>query len=89
MTNVSATVVLFDGLTANGVQFTNLTDKSSSTGYAKREIILAVGSVFTPKILQISDIGPSDVLKAAGVKVKKDLHAAGANLQDHPNANTI
>ena len=89
VTNVSATEVLFDGLTANGVQFTNLADNTSSKVYAKQEVILAAGSVFTPKILQISGIGPAEVLKAAGVKVKRDLPAVGANLQDHPNANTI
>lgn len=89
VTGVEATEVLFDRLTAKGVQFTNLADKTISKVYAKREVILAAGSVFTPKILQISGIGPTDVLKAAGVKVKKDLAAVGANMQDHPNANMM
>ncbi|KAJ4344337.1 hypothetical protein N0V95_006128 [Ascochyta clinopodiicola] len=86
ITGVEATEVLFDDLTAKGVQFTNLADKIASRVYAKREVVLAAGSVFTPKILQLSGVGPADVLKAAGVKVKKDLAAVGANLQDHPNA---
>ncbi|KAJ4989715.1 GMC oxidoreductase [Stagonosporopsis vannaccii] len=86
ITGVEANEVLFEGLTANGVRFTNIDDKSVSKVYAKREVILAAGSIFTPKILQLSGIGPADVLKAAGVKVKKDLASVGANLQDHPNA---
>ncbi|KAF9700052.1 hypothetical protein EKO04_001434 [Ascochyta lentis] len=86
ITGVEATEVLFQDLTAKGVQFTNLADKTVSKVYAKREVILAAGSVFTPKILQLSGVGPADVLKAAGVKVKKDFAAVGANLQDHPNA---
>ncbi|KZM28149.1 uncharacterized protein EKO05_0005836 [Ascochyta rabiei] len=86
VTGVEATEVLFDKLTAKGVLFTNLADKTTSRVYAKREVILAAGSVFTPKILQLSGVGPANVLKAAGVKVKKDLAAVGANLQDHPNA---
>lgn len=45
--------------------------------------------IFAIAASQISIVGPSDVLKAAGVKVKKDLPAVGANLQDHPNANKI
>ncbi|KAF3050407.1 hypothetical protein E8E11_004132 [Didymella keratinophila] len=89
ITGVSATEVLFDGLTAKGVSFTNLADNSSSKVYAKREVIMAAGSVFTPHILQLSGVGPADVLKAAGIKVKKDLPAVGANLQDHPNANMM
>lgn len=87
ITGVEANEVLFDKLTATGVQFTNLADKTVSKVYAKREVILAAGAIFTPKILQLSGIGPADVLKAAGVKVKTDLAAVGANLQDHPNAN--
>ena len=89
ITGVQATEVLFENLTAKGIQFTNLADKSSSKVYAKREVILAAGSVFTPQILQLSGVGPADVLKAAGVKVKKDLASVGANLQDHPNANMM
>ncbi|KAF3031256.1 hypothetical protein E8E12_001456 [Didymella heteroderae] len=88
-TGVSVTEVLLDNLTAKGVSFTNLADNSSSQVYAKREVIMAAGSVFTPHILQLSGIGPKDVLKAAGIKVKKNLAAVGANLQDHPNANMM
>ncbi|KAF1345609.1 FAD/NAD(P)-binding domain-containing protein [Lizonia empirigonia] len=87
LTGVEANRVLFENLTAKGVQFTNLASKTVSKVYARREVILAAGSVFTPKILQLSGIGPAEVLEAAGVKVKKDLAAVGANLQDHPNAN--
>ncbi|KAJ4342004.1 hypothetical protein N0V87_001330 [Didymella glomerata] len=89
ITGVSATEVLFDGLTAKGISFTNLADNTSSKVYAKREVIMAAGSVFTPHILQLSGIGPADVLKAAGIKVKRNLAAVGANLQDHPNVNMM
>lgn len=87
VTGVEANEVLFDGLTAKGVQFTSLADKTVSQVFAKREVILAAGAIFTPKILQLSGIGPAEVLKAANVKVKKSLASVGANLQDHPNAN--
>jgi choline dehydrogenase-like flavoprotein len=50
---------------------------------------MAAGSIFTPQLLQLSGIGPRDVLRAAGVNVKKDMPAVGANMQDHPNANMI
>ena len=87
ISGVEANEIIFDKLTAKGVQFTNLANSTISKVYAKREVILAAGSVFTPKILQLSGIGPADVLKSAHVKVKKNLAAVGANLQDHPNAN--
>jgi choline dehydrogenase-like flavoprotein len=36
---------------------------------ATREVILATGSIATPKILQLSGIGPADELRSAGVDV--------------------
>lgn len=74
---------------ATGVQYVSHTDGSVGKVYAKREVILAAGSIFTPQLLQLSGIGPRDVLQAAGVQVKRDLSAVGANMQDHPNANVV
>jgi choline dehydrogenase-like flavoprotein len=74
---------------AKGVQFVSNSDGSTGKVYAKREVILAAGSVFTPQLLQLSGVGPRDVLDAAGIRVMKDLSSVGANMQDHPNANLI
>jgi choline dehydrogenase-like flavoprotein len=74
---------------ATGVQYVSNSDGSVGKVYAKREVILAAGSIFTPQLLQLSGIGPRDVLQAAGIKVKRDLSAVGANMQDHPNANVV
>ncbi|KAJ4338987.1 hypothetical protein N0V95_007907 [Ascochyta clinopodiicola] len=84
--------VLFDnslltGYKAKGVQYVSRSDKSVKQVYAKVEVIMAAGSVFTPQLLQLSGLGPKAVLSAAGVRVKKDMPAVGANMQDHPNAN--
>jgi choline dehydrogenase-like flavoprotein len=78
---------LLSGYTANGVQYKSRTDGSIKKVYAKREVIMAAGSIFTPQLLQLSGIGPKSVLNAAGVTVKKNMPAVGANMQDHPNAN--
>jgi choline dehydrogenase len=50
---------------------------------ARREVILAAGAVNSPKLLQLSGIGPGGLLKAHGVEVRADLPGVGANLQDH------
>ncbi|KAJ4371425.1 hypothetical protein N0V83_004642 [Neocucurbitaria cava] len=80
---------LLTGYTANGVQYKSRLDGSVNKVYARREVILAAGSIFTPQLLQLSGIGPKSVLDAAGIKVKKDMSAVGANMQDHPNANMV
>lgn len=74
---------------ATGVQYISRSDNIVGKVYAKREVILAAGAVFTPQLLQLSGIGPRDVLNAAGIKVKRDLSSVGANMQDHPNANMV
>jgi choline dehydrogenase-like flavoprotein len=77
------------GYTASGVQYKSRIDGSVKKVHAKREVIMAAGSIFTPQLLQLSGIGPRRVLNAAGVAVKKDMPAVGANMQDHPNANMM
>lgn len=52
---------------------------------AAREVVMAAGALETPKILQLSGIGPSQVLRAAGVEVVVDAPEVGRNLHDHPN----
>lgn len=78
---------LLGGYTASGVQYKSRSSGSVNQVFARREVILAAGSIFTPQLLQLSGIGPKSVLSAAGIKVKKDMPAVGANMQDHPNAN--
>jgi choline dehydrogenase len=50
---------------------------------AKAELILATGSVGSPQLLQVSGIGPGDLLAAHGLAVQHDLPGVGENLQDH------
>lgn len=51
---------------------------------AKREVILAAGSVHSPQILQLSGIGPKDVMQKLGIEPQMDLPGVGQNFQDHP-----
>lgn len=47
------------------------------------EVIICAGSVQSPQLLELSGIGNSEVLKAAGIDVKISNPAVGENLQDH------
>jgi choline dehydrogenase-like flavoprotein len=50
---------------------------------ADREVIVSCGAIGSPRLLQLSGIGPADALKAAGVTVVHDLPGVGSNMQDH------
>ena len=49
---------------------------------ARRETILSAGAIGSPQILQLSGIGPADLLKQHGIPLVHDL-PVGENLQDH------
>ena len=51
--------------------------------HADREVILSAGAIGSPQILQLSGIGPADLLKRHGIAVVHDLPGVGENLQDH------
>ncbi len=59
------------------------TGKEMVTVSAGREVILCAGSIGSPQILQLSGIGPADLLRQFGIPVIHDLPGVGANLQDH------
>jgi choline dehydrogenase len=46
-------------------------------------VILCAGAVGTPQILQLSGIGPVEVLQQAGITPRLDHPGVGENLQDH------
>jgi choline dehydrogenase len=56
---------------------------------ARKEVLLAAGSIGSPAILQRSGIGPRAVLAAAGVPLRHELPGVGENLQDHLQVRTI
>ncbi|KAJ4366898.1 hypothetical protein N0V83_007427 [Neocucurbitaria cava] len=91
LTGYQATEILFkDGgdLEAVGVSIVKRGTAQKTTVIAKREVIVAAGALWTPWLLQRSGVGPIEVLKSAGIKVKKNLPGVGANFQDHPLGGT-
>ncbi|MEE8556106.1 MAG: GMC family oxidoreductase N-terminal domain-containing protein [bacterium] len=50
---------------------------------AKVEVILAAGSIGSPQLLQLSGVGPRELLSSLGIPVVHPLEGVGGNLQDH------
>ena len=53
------------------------------TVHAEREVILAAGSINSPKLLLLSGIGPAAQLAEHGIELQVDRPGVGQNLQDH------
>ena len=81
---VSATHALrirFDGQRADGLV---LRDKDRTFDVrATREVILSAGAIQSPKLLQLSGIGPGALLQANGIAVVADAPDVGRNLREH------
>lgn len=82
-TNTLAEQIVFGGKRATGLRI--LRDGQSSFVAARREVVLCSGSIGSAQLLQLSGVGPGDVLRAASVEVVHELQGVGANLQDHPD----
>ena len=73
--------VVLDGKKAIGVEFQkNGVDQKIMVN---KEVILSAGAIGSPHIMQMSGIGPSEVLKTAGIEVIHELPGVGENLNDH------
>ncbi|KAF8492466.1 GMC oxidoreductase [Gautieria morchelliformis] len=73
-----------DNLTATGVEFLSGSDKPQAyVVHARKEVIVATGTIKTPQLLELSGIGRKDVLDRIGIDVKLDLPGVGENVQEH------
>ena len=73
--------IMLDGKRATGVEFSR--DGNMQNIRANREVIMSAGPIASPQLLQLSGIGPGQVLQSAGIDVVHDLPGVGENLQDH------
>jgi choline dehydrogenase len=80
-TRAFATRVLFNGSRAVGVEY--IPGRGKPLLVRADEVILCGGAFASPQLLQVSGVGPAEVLRTAGVDVRHDLQGVGDHLQDH------
>jgi choline dehydrogenase len=56
---------------------------------ARREVILSAGAIGSPQLLQLSGLGPGDLLQRFGIPIQHELPGVGSNLQDHLQIRTV
>jgi len=81
VTGAHAERILFDGRRASGVRYRH--DGMPVEARARREVILAAGSVKSPQLLMVSGIGDATALAGHGISPLHNLPGVGGNLQDH------
>ena len=81
VTRAQAKRIVFDGKRAAGLELA--LDGEDARVAADGEVILAAGAIGSPHLLQLSGIGPAEVLAANGIEVLHDSAGVGENLQDH------
>ncbi|KAJ3573402.1 hypothetical protein NP233_g2444 [Leucocoprinus birnbaumii] len=64
-------------------------DNGPFTLTASKEVILASGSIGSPRILMSSGIGDRNDLEELGIPVILDNPSVGRNLSDHPSLNNV
>jgi choline dehydrogenase len=84
VSNALTTRILFEGRRAVGVEYRK--DGATHSARANAEVILSSGAFNSPQLLQLSGVGPADLLQQHGIKVIADMKGVGADLQDHYQA---
>jgi choline dehydrogenase len=80
-TEAHATGLLFEGTRAVGVRYRS--GGVEHIARCEREVLVAAGALQSPQLLQLSGIGPADLLRSHGIPVVRELPGVGANLHDH------
>jgi len=80
-TEALSTRILFEGKRAVGVEYRQGGETKRAT--ASAEVILCGGAVNSPQLLQLSGVGPAELLRGYGIEVVADVPGVGGNLQDH------
>jgi choline dehydrogenase len=80
-TEAFASRILFNGTNATGVRYRQRGRECAVR--ARNEVLLCAGAIQSPQLLQLSGIGPAELLNRHGIPLLVDAPGVGENLQDH------
>jgi choline dehydrogenase-like flavoprotein len=79
--NTNVVKLNFKGSRCVGVKL--MADRGVKDIEADKEVILAAGTINSPKLLMLSGVGEAKALRSFGIEVVENLPGVGENLQDH------
>src|SRR5258706_2121678 len=79
--NTQVVKLNFKGTRCVGVKL--MTDGAVKNIAADKEVILAAGTINSPKLLMLSGVGEAKALRSFGIDVVENVPGVGENLQDH------
>ena len=80
-TSALAQRIVFEGKRAKAVEYRQ--NGNLRTARARKEVLVSSGAYNSPQLLQLSGVGPADLLKTHGIDVVLDAPGVGNDLQDH------
>ena len=84
--NVTVHRVIFEGVTATGVEVESGGQIFKVEG---SQIVLCAGTIGSPQILMLSGVGPGPHLKSLDIPVVRDVPGVGENLRDHQTVSVV
>ncbi len=79
--------IAFEGRRARAVEYRQ--NGRLRTARARREILISGGAYNSPQLLQLSGVGPAELLKQHGIDIVLDAPGVGNDLQDHLQARIV
>lgn len=76
-----ATRILFEGRRAVGIEYK--VGGKTRTARANAEVLLSSGAFNSPQLMQLSGLGPAELLQSFGIPVVADMPGVGDALNDH------
>ena len=89
LTGAVATRIVVEGKHAKGVEYLRTGSDEPKSVKSRLFTVISAGAVNSPKLLQLSGIGPGKLLQERGIPVVLDLPGVGENLRDHYAARLV